>query len=167
MHRRLAVVLALLCALALSAPSVAAKGPPIHDFYEPGGFEFAEGEVCADFAVGAEIVRGRAHDQIRELDDGTLHIRTTGLFIGRIVNRSTGVSVVRNFSGPVDTWIYPDGTGASRNRGHTLGWLTPAEGGPALWHHSGTIQWAISGEGLFSIVRETGTREDLCATLAG
>ncbi len=80
-------------------------------------------------------------------------------------SRRTGAQVIRNFSGPVDNWFFPDGTGASWNRGHTLGWLTPAEGGPELWYGSGSIRWTIDESGLFTIARETGTREDLCATL--
>jgi hypothetical protein len=166
MARRLPAVLgAALLLVTLASPALAAA--PFHDFYEPEGFGFAEGEACADFGVGVEVVFGRAHDQIRELEDGSVHVRTTGVFRARIVNLSTGASLVRNFSGPVDFVFRPDGTGTSWNRGHTLAWLIPDEGGPALWHHRGTIRWEIDENGLFTIVRETGTREDLCAALAG
>jgi hypothetical protein len=166
MARRVpALLAAALMLLTLASPTLA-NTQPFHDFYEPGGFEFAQGEVCADFAVGVEVLRGRAHDQIREGSDGSVHIRTTGVFIARVINRTSGESLVRNFSGPVDFVFRQDGTGTSWNRGHTLAWLIPDEGGPALWHHRGTIRWEIDANGLFTIVRETGTREDLCAALA-
>ena len=85
---------------------------------------------------------------------------------GRLANTSTGEWLIRNFSGPVDVLVATDGTATAWNRGHTIAWLVPAEGGPALWHHRGTILWTIDTEGLFTIVRETGPREDLCALLA-
>ena len=165
MTRRLVALLAAALLLVLTAAPTAAKGPPTHDFYEPEGLSFADGEVCS-FGVDFEVLRGRAHEQVRELADGTVHIRTTGVLIGRVTNTSTGEWLVRNFSGPADFLIAPDGTATARNRGHTIAWLIPAEGGPALWHHRGTIHWSIDADGLFSIVRETGTREDLCALLA-
>jgi hypothetical protein len=163
---RLSLPLALVFVLIFGVSSVAAKGPPIHEFYTPPDLEFAPGEVCA-FGVTGEVLHGRGHDKITEFEDGTLQIRTTGVLVARITNVSTGESVVRNFSGPVDFVMHPDGTATSWNRGHTLAFLLSFEpGGPALWHHSGTIRWAVDEQGLFSVVSETGIREDLCATLS-
>jgi hypothetical protein len=156
----------MLCTLAIGAVPVSANGPPIHDFFDPEGFAFAPGEVCVAFGVTIEVIKGRGHDRITETDDGTLIISTTGHLIARVINDSTGAWVRRNFSGPVLNVFHPDGTGTSWNRGHTLAWLIPEEGGPALWRHSGTIRWSIDENGLFSIVRETGIREDLCAVLS-
>ena len=165
MTRRLVALLAAALLLVLTAGPIAAKGAPTHDFYEPGGLSFAPGEVCS-FGVDVEVVRGHAHDQIRESADGSLHIKTTGSLVGRVTNTSTGEWLIRNFSGPLDVFVAPDGTATAWNRGHTIAWLIPAEGGPALWHHRGTILWTVDVNGLFTIVRETGHREDLCALLA-
>ena len=165
MPRRAIALLAAALLLILTAGPAAAKAPA-HDFYTPGGLSFAPGEVCS-FGVEFEVTRGRAHEQVRELADGTVHIRTTGTLVGRVTNTSTGEWLVRNFSGPADFVLNPDGTATARNRGHTIAWLIPEEGGPALWHHRGTILWSVDVDGLFTIVRETGHREDLCALLAG
>jgi hypothetical protein len=161
------LILALV-ALALSATPVVAKGPPVHVRYDADfTFEFAVGEACEDFGVLVETLSGKGHDRIRELDDGTLFIQTTGSWKARITNLEMGESITRNFSGPVNNWFFPDGTGASWNRGHSFAWLTPAEGGPIMWHQRGTIRWTIDENGLFTVVRQTGTSEDLCAALSG
>ena len=165
MRRTATVSMLVALLLALGALPAAAQGQPEHFFYEPAGMEFAAGAVCV-FGVIVETLRGRVHDSVRELDDGTIHIRTTGSWHARLTNTETGESIVRNLSGPLDLWIFPDGTARAVNRGHTLAWLLPEEGGPALWHHRGTIEWSIDEAGLFSVVRETGIREDLCSALS-
>jgi hypothetical protein len=129
--------------------------------------EFAAGEACEDFGVLVETLSGKGHDRIRDRD-GTLFIQTTGSWKARITNLETGESITRNFSGPVNNWFFPDGAPARPGtEAHSFAWLTPAEGGPMMWHQCGTIRWIIDENGLFTVVRQTGTSEDLCAVLSG
>jgi hypothetical protein len=122
----------------------------------------------SDFGVLVEPINGKQRETTWPPDpDGTVHTRVAGRWKIRITNVATDASLVRNAIGPGDFWTFPDGTGRSINRGHTLAWLLPEEGGPALWLHSGRIVWSIDENFLFSIVKATGTREDLCAALGG
>ena len=163
--RRLSCASLIMAATLLALAGPAAAKAPVREFIEHADFEFPAGEVCS-FAVSVESLRGRGHSRVWEEEDATVHTKITGSLVARLTNLATGESVVRNLSGPVDQWEHPDGTATVINRGHTLAWLTPAEGGPALWAQAGTILWSVDEEGLFSVVRQTGRTEDLCATLS-
>jgi hypothetical protein len=125
------------------------------------------GDVC-EFGVLVGPIRSRGHQvTFPEDTDGTIQQRITGQLIVRLTNTTSGESVVRNITGPVDFWFFADGTAASLNRGHALAFLFFfEEGGPALWYHSGSILWAVDTDGNFSVVRQPGISEDLCQTLA-
>jgi hypothetical protein len=167
MSRVRPVAAALLLLLTLGVMPVGAGGRPEHVFFEAEPVEFAPGDVC-EFGVLAEPIRSRGHQVTFPEDaDGTIQVRITGMFFVRLTNTTSGESVVRNMTGPVDYWYYADGTAASLNRGHSIAFLFFfEEGGPALWYQSGPILWAVDEEGLFSVVRQLGVSEDLCATLA-
>ena len=157
---------ALILVLSLGVSPAAAAGPPEHVFFMAEPVEFLPGDVC-EFGVLAEPIRSRGHQATFPEDaDGTVQVRITGKWFVRVTNTATGASVVRNMTGPVDYWFYADGTAASLNRGHSLGYLFSfEEGGPALWYQSGPILWAVDTDGLFSVVRQRGVSEDLCQTL--
>jgi hypothetical protein len=166
MSRVRAFAPALVLVLSLGASPAAAGGQPEHVFFPAEPVEFLPGDVC-EFGVLAEPIRSRGHQiTFPEDADGTVQVRITGMWFVRVTNTETGESVVRNMTGPVDYWFYADGTGASLNRGHSLGFLFSfEEGGPALWYQSGPVLWAVDADGLFSVVQQRGVSEDLCQTL--
>jgi hypothetical protein len=126
---------------------------------------FGPGEVC-DFGVVVDPINGKQRETAWPPEpDGTVHTRVAGRWKIRITNADSGASLVRNATGPGDFWTFPDGTGRSINRGHTLAWLLPEEGGPELWLQSGRIVWSIDENFLFTVVKMTGRSEDLCAAL--
>lgn len=167
MSRVRAFAPALILLLGLGVGPAAAAGPPEHEFFPSEPFEFLPGDVC-EFGVLVEPIRSRGHQiTFPEDADGTVHQRITGQLFAQVTNTATGESVVRNFTGPVDFWFYADGTAASLNRGHSLAFLFSfEEGGPALWYHRGAILWSVNADGFWSVVRQRGVSEDLCATLA-
>jgi hypothetical protein len=79
---------------------------------------------------------------------------TTGHLTVRIANADTGASVVLNVSGP----IFTDASGNGTYRGKSL--LFFGETGQLYWT-SGTVVFGPSG-----VVGETGTRTNICDTLA-
>jgi hypothetical protein len=167
MPRVRAAVAALLLSLTLGVMPAGAGGPPQHEFFMAEPVEFAPGDVC-EFGVLAEPIRSRGHQiTFPEDDDGTVRQRITGKFFVRLTNTSTGASVARNMTGPVDYWYHADGTITSLNRGHSVAYLFFfEEGGPALWFQKGPVLWSVTADGLWSVVSQRGVSEDLCATLA-
>jgi hypothetical protein len=167
MSRVRAFAPALILVLGVGVSPAAAGGAPEHVFFPAEPVEFLPGDVC-EFGVLAEPLSSRGHQITFPADaDGTVQVRITGKFFVRLTNTTTGESVDRNMTGPVDYWFYADGTAASLNRGHSIAFLFFfEEGGPALWYQSGPILWAVDADGLFSVVHQRGVSEDLCQTLS-
>jgi hypothetical protein len=116
----------------------------------PAGGEQRDGQDVPPDGNGAVV----------EIFNGTLKDELTNL--------ATGRSIVVNVSGPAKVINYPDGSATASYEGHSLLFFfaTDIPAGPAAYLFSGRVVANYTGSGQQTIVRASGTREDICAALS-
>jgi hypothetical protein len=157
-----ALVLAL-GLLVLLSPGTASAGAPVREFLPAPDFTF---EGICPFPVGVHTISNNEYT-ITFVDDQGNPTRQViqGLLISQLTNLNTGVSVVRNISGP-GVFTFSDSTlNASGNWALAFfpGDLGPGSPG-RLFINSGKIVVRFGEPD--QILSQSGTQEDLCTTLA-
>jgi hypothetical protein len=164
--RRSAAVLAILATLLILAPPVAAS-PPTKEPFPAATVDLATGEVCA-FPVRLEFPIDRVHSITFDRRDGRFVQHLNGHLVARVTNLDTGLSVVRNVSGPAKFTFTEDGHLVLTASGPSLLWFFAGDvTGPGLVYAVGGAVAETDGNLFFFIRVELPHRvEDLCATLA-
>jgi hypothetical protein len=144
-------------ALAPSPPQASAIGKPTRS---PVPFEtiaFAAGELCS-FAVVLEFpVSQYVAKTFPPKPNGDVVEISTGRVLGRFTNVSTGTSFTYNISGPTRITFHADGSATLE---------APGPQGVANIINWGRIVIEVSPDGVFTIVKQTGHSEDVCAALS-
>ena len=170
MVRRMSVILVSGALLVCSLSTSASARPPIREF-SPLPPRIVLDDVCPTFSIVADFLVNRVYvttftdasgDPLRAIATGSLKVRLT--------NRESGDSVVRNLSGPGTTIYHPDGSRTVVARGpwpffYFPGELFPGSEG-SFTVHRGRVVIEFAPDGTQTIVSESGTTEDLCATLS-
>jgi hypothetical protein len=167
--RRTAAVLAVAVLLAV-VPAASAAAGPSRDFLPLPDHITLEG-VCPDFTIEADILVNREYGiTFSDANGDPVRTLTQGSLVVRLTNPDSGVSIVRNISGPGETVFHADGSSTLTARGtwflfytaDQLGAGTPAQS----IVHQGRIVQVTYPDGSQSIESEQGTTEDVCATLS-
>jgi hypothetical protein len=167
---RVATLVAAIFALALTAVATAADTDGSYGPWEPtyqGAITAPAGAVCP-FSVTAEPVREDLrvryhHDAAGEVDG----YQATGQLIARITNNETGVSVVRNLSGPGTVTFNPDGSyDAVAGGDFLIFFLAGDQPANQLLLLKGQTVLHGAPDGSKTLVSHSGTVENLCDTLA-
>jgi hypothetical protein len=149
--------------LVIISPASASAGAPVREFLPAPDFTF-EG-VCA-FPVGIHTVANNEYTITFFDDQGNPTSQIIeGRLIAELTNLTTGASVVRNISGP-GVFTFSDNT--LQASGPWAFAFFPGDLGPGsqgtLFINTGRIVVRF-GETQDLILSQSGTQEDLCATL--
>ena len=151
----------------LLSAQVAAAKPPSREPFIQEPIEFAAGEVCPDFAVRFENVRGG--QTLTTFSNGV--VRITGSLWTRVTNLDTGASVTVNSSEPATLTPNSDGTLTLKAAGPLLLFFFPGELGAgragAILSTTGLVTERVTADfsHIISFSHPHGTTEDLCQTL--
>ena len=168
--RRNGIVLALGVLLVLGASGSASARRPIREF-SPLPSRIVLDDVCQTFSIVADFLVNRVYVTTFTDENGDpVRSHTTGSLKVRLTNPENGASVVRNLSGPGTTTYHADGSRTIVARGpwpffYFPGELFPGSEGSFMVHR-GRVVLEIAADGTQTIVSESGTSEDLCATLS-
>ena len=144
-------------ALDANPPQISAIGKPTRSPFTFETIEFPAGEFCS-FAV---LIDFPAQHYIATTfppkPNGDVVEIQTGRVIARYTNLSTGTSVTYNISGPTILTFHADGSVTLELPG-PQGFFTSI--------NNGRIVVDISPDGVFTIVKQVGHTEDICAALS-
>lgn len=161
MKRLRAVCLAIMFALVLATPVLAAEGPTrVFAPVDPATLDAPAGQFCP-FAVMIEFLNQKTYALV--FDD---RIIVSGRVTVRVTNVETGESVERNISGPGVFTVLPDGSFLVEGGGPWFIYLPDtAPDGPGLWFTTGRLTGLFTGGNLTDWTVQ-GTVTDVCALLA-
>src|SRR5262245_22066175 len=171
MSRMVHLSAAALALTLLVAQPTSASGPVRDPLVFPPSFPI-EG-VC-DFTVQVDILENKEYTKTFDPDAaGTVRQLTNGRLVLRFTNLVTLASVTRNVSGPGETLIFADGSNTLTATGAWLmfffpGVLGAGTPGTLFINHGQIVLHTKAGLPFSqSILKQTGTQEDLCALLGG
>jgi autotransporter passenger strand-loop-strand repeat protein len=168
---RTAIAAAILAALTLTATqSTVANGPP-QPVPPPPPFLFPAGIACPDFDLQLSSSGGNVHTkQFVDRNGETVKTITAGKgFLLTYTNLDAGNSVTIRTDGSVTKTTYnPDGTQTVSATGHNGLIMFPADipAGPTTTQYIGRIVYTIDPNGVFTLLRTSGSQRDICAELA-
>jgi hypothetical protein len=166
MRRRIAAAVALvLLTLTLATPAMA-KPTRVPAPATPG-----ELVGTCPFTVSFTFPRNDEYSILFGDPEAPSHVITTGAFWVTLTNESNGNTVTLNISGPGRLEFHEDGTSTLTTWGTWLLFFFPdqlGEGSPgSMTLLNGRTVVEIEADGVHQeIVRQTGTRSDVCAMLA-
>jgi hypothetical protein len=162
----LAVIVAFVTASLAAIPSFALDCAP------GAAMCFAAGEACGNFGVQIEISPS-AHRVSHEFFDknGNL-VRVLSAGKGdalTFTNLSSGATLATKPNGSVwhDTYN-PDGSTMSVSTGHNVIILFPTDvpPGPSTTLYVGQVVYSVDTDGVWTIMKASGTKVDICAALS-
>ena len=171
MRRRVAVLLSVLACLMLTPAMHAAASPPTReDQLLPPTIRLRS--VCPDIRVIVADILANTEVATTWSDANGDPVRTivTGRLVVRLTNPDSGVSIVRNISGPGETVFHANGSTTLTATGSWFNFYAPGQLGagsaPTSFLTHGRLVIDTDANGVSTIVSRTGTLEDVCATLA-
>ena len=170
MTRMVHLSAAALALILLAAHPASADGPVrVPLVFSPPSFPI--NGVC-DFDVQADILENKEYTKTFAADAaGTVRQLTNGRLVIRLTNLVSHASVTRNISGPGETLIFADGSNTLTATGAWLmfffpGVLGAGTPGTLFINHGQIVLHTEAGLPFRqSILKQTGTQEDLCAVL--
>jgi hypothetical protein len=167
--RRTALLLSAV-ALVMLAPAPQASARPVREFL-PLPPQIELDGVCPDFGIVADILHNTEYSlTFSDRNGDPVRSITTGRLVVRLTNPDSGVSIVRNISGPGETVFHADGSTTLTARGtwflfYFEGQLAP-DGTPTSFVNSGRVVIDTDADGVSTIRSQVGVAEDVCETLA-
>jgi hypothetical protein len=144
-------------ALDANPPRISAIGKPTRSPVTFETIELPAGEFCS-FAVLLEFPAQKyVAKTFPPKPNGDVVQLQTGHVVARYTNLSTGTSITHNISGPTRFTFHADGSVTLELPG-PQGFFTSI--------NKGRIVVEISPDGVFTIVKQVGHLEDICAALA-
>lgn len=173
MRRMIDLSVGALALILLAAHCASAAGPARDPSTAPPGLVIDPGAVC-DFPVQLEILVNKEYTLTFPADaHGITRQLVNGKLVVLITNLATHASVTRNISGPGEYLFYPDGSNTLTAEGAWALWFLAdqrGEGTPSAFFINRGRFVQHTGPGpdfLASVLNQSGTQEDLCATLGG
>jgi hypothetical protein len=165
---RRAVLLTLTAAACLAAAAPAGADKPIK---EPGvnlDANFPAGVACAGFPVSVHVEMDKTSSKLFFDKDGNpIRAQATGDLVLTVSNAATGESRTLNVSGATHITFEPDRIELTLT-GHGLLILFPTDvpPGPSTTLTTGQMTFAVTPDGVFTLLSTVGNVTDLCAELA-
>lgn len=167
--RRAATLCAVALAISLMSVTPAIANAPTRQ-YLPLPDRIVLSGVCADFTIVADILVNREYGiTFTDANGDPIRTITQGSLVVRLTNPENGTSIVRNISGPGELVFHADGSSTQTSSGtwflfffeDQLGTGVPG----AAFVNRGQVVFVNNADGSVTILSQTGTSEDVCATL--
>jgi hypothetical protein len=144
-------------ALDANPPRISLIGKPTRSPVPFETIEFPAGELCSFAVVLESPVNQYIAKTFPPEPNGDVVQLSTGRFVARFTNVSTGTSITYNVSGPSRSTVHADGSVTLELSGpqgvfNVINW--------------GRIVIEVTPDGVSTIISQTGHAEDVCAALA-
>ena len=166
--RRIASLVAVAAMFAV-VPMSSVSARPVREYAALPPQIALEG-VCPELDIVADILVNKEYSlTFPDANGDPARVITTGRLVVRLTNPENGSSIVRNISGPGETVYHADGSRTLTARGTWFLFYVAGELGPGSeatsFVNRGRIVVDTQADGTATIRSQTGTLEDVCATL--